>query len=55
MSVELVRAAALTEAAPYAYAAIVGPGSLVLTAGAVRSTTTVWWWPSVTSPVRPAG
>jgi enamine deaminase RidA (YjgF/YER057c/UK114 family) len=34
MSVELVRAPALADSAPYAYAAVVGPGSLVLTAGA---------------------
>jgi hypothetical protein len=34
MSVELVRAPVLADSAPYAYAAVVGPGSLVLTAGA---------------------
>jgi enamine deaminase RidA (YjgF/YER057c/UK114 family) len=34
MSVELVRVPALADSAPYAYAAVVGPGSLVLTAGA---------------------
>jgi enamine deaminase RidA (YjgF/YER057c/UK114 family) len=34
MSVELVRAPALADTAPYAYAAVVGPGSLVFTAGA---------------------
>lgn len=34
MSVELVRAPSLTDAAPYAYAAVVAPGSLVFTAGA---------------------
>ena len=34
MTVELIRSAALTDAAPYAYAAVVGPGSLVFTAGA---------------------
>jgi enamine deaminase RidA (YjgF/YER057c/UK114 family) len=34
MSVELVRSSALADTAPYAYAAVVGPGSLVFTAGA---------------------
>jgi enamine deaminase RidA (YjgF/YER057c/UK114 family) len=34
MSVELVRVTSLTEAAPYAYASVVGSGSLVFTAGA---------------------
>jgi enamine deaminase RidA (YjgF/YER057c/UK114 family) len=34
MSVELVRAPALADEVPYAYAAVVGPGSLVFTAGA---------------------
>ncbi|MCB0896199.1 MAG: RidA family protein [Nocardioidaceae bacterium] len=34
MPVELVRADALSEQVPYAYAAVVGPGSLVFTAGA---------------------
>ena len=34
MPVELIRAPALTDAAPYAYAAVVGPGSVVFTAGA---------------------
>ena len=34
MAVELVRAPALADEVPYAYAAVVGPGSLVLTAGA---------------------
>jgi enamine deaminase RidA (YjgF/YER057c/UK114 family) len=33
-NVELVRAPALSDEVPYAYAAVVGPGSLVLTAGA---------------------
>ena len=33
-NVELVRAPALSGEVPYAYAAVVGPGSLVLTAGA---------------------
>lgn len=34
MPVELIRAAALSDDVPYAYAAVVGPGSLVFTAGA---------------------
>lgn len=34
MPVELIRAPALSDAVPYAYAALVGPGSLVFTAGA---------------------
>jgi len=34
MSVELVRAPALSDEVPYAYAAVVAPGSLVFTAGA---------------------
>lgn len=34
MPVELIRAAALSAEVPYAYAARVGPGSLVFTAGA---------------------
>jgi enamine deaminase RidA (YjgF/YER057c/UK114 family) len=33
-SVELVRSTALADTAPYAYASVVGPGSLVFTAGA---------------------
>jgi enamine deaminase RidA (YjgF/YER057c/UK114 family) len=32
--VELIRSSALTDAAPYAYAAVVGPGRTVYTAGA---------------------
>ena len=34
MTVELIRATALSDDVPYAYAAVVGPGSLVFTAGA---------------------
>lgn len=34
MTVELVRCETLTDTAPYAYASVVRPGSLVLTAGA---------------------
>ena len=34
MNIELVRSPALADTAPYAYASVVGPGSLVFTAGA---------------------
>ena len=34
MPVELIRAASLSDDVPYAYAGVVGPGSLVFTAGA---------------------
>ncbi|WP_036507226.1 RidA family protein [Nocardioides sp. URHA0020] len=34
MGVELIRSEALADTAPYAYAAVVAPGSLVFTAGA---------------------